>query len=86
LVQLTRLQKIHDNTVAENAQLKKDLTEAKALVDRIKASSTSRLRESAAPVDGKLPIKPTNIFNTNAGDALDAIAQQVSDARRAAGN
>jgi hypothetical protein len=86
LVQLTRLQKVHEGTLAKLATTEKELTEAKAFVEKIKASSTSRLRESAAPVDGKLPQPKADIFNTPATSALDALAAQITEQRRAQGS
>lgn len=85
LVQLTRLQKVHEGTLAKLAAKDKELTEAKAFVEKIKASSTSRLRESGAPVDGKLPQVKQDVFNTPATSALDALAAQITEQRRAQG-
>lgn len=85
LVQLTRLQKVHEGTLAKLAAKDKELTEAKAFVEKIKASSTSRLRESGAPVDGKLPKVQQDVFNTPATSALDALAAQITEQRRAQG-
>jgi hypothetical protein len=85
LAQLTNLQKVHDKTVSELATAKKELADAQALVAKVKASSTNRLRESAAPTDGKLPEKRPDPFNTHAVDALDTLAKSVMEQRRAAG-
>ena len=85
LVQLTRLQKVHEGALAKLATTEKALTEANAFVAKIKASSTSRLRESGAPVDGKLPAAKADIFNTPATSALDALAAQITETRRAQG-
>lgn len=85
LVQLTRLQKVHEGTLAKLASTEKELTETKAFLDKVKNSSTSRLRESAAPVDGKLPAPKSDIFNTPATSALDVLAQQITEQRRAQG-
>lgn len=85
IAQLTRLQNVHEALKTEHEATKKQLTDAQALIEKIKQSSTSRLRESAAPVDGKLPQQKANIFTTPTTDALDTLAKQVTEAKRAAG-
>lgn len=85
LVQLTRLQRVHEGALAALAAKDKELTETKTFLDKVKASSTSRLRESGAPVDGKLPTVKQDIFNTPATSALDALAAQITATRQAQG-
>jgi hypothetical protein len=85
LVQLTRLQKVHEGTLAKLTAAEKTLAEKEAFIAKIKASSTSRLRESGAPVDGKLPQVRQDIFNTPATSALDALAATITEQRRAQG-
>lgn len=86
LAKLTWLQGVHDKTLKSLETTRAELAKANELLAKVKASSTSRLRESAAPVDGKLPAKPQDIFTTPATDALDKLAQQITDQRRAAGS
>lgn len=85
IAKLTWLNAVHEATVKELATAREELTKAQALIQKIKTSSTSRLRESAAPVSGKLPEKPKDIFNTHATDALDTLAKQITEQRQAAG-
>ena len=75
-----RLKQVHAATVAENegltkkiTDLEKELTDAKATIARFKSASTTRLRESSAPADGRLPGDgQNNQFTQTATEALDA--------------
>ncbi len=83
------------NNQRETAGLKKDLeARTKELADvtekwnRVKAASTTRLREGGAPPAGGAP-KPkaaADQVHDRAGDALDAIAKQVMEAKAAKAN
>jgi hypothetical protein len=64
---------------------KKSLAEITEKWEKVKNSSTSRLRESGAPTGGTVTVKPTNDFNTRPADALDSLAKQVMEQRAAAG-
>ena len=86
VAKLTWLQGVHDRLVKAHEATKAELAQANELLAKVKASSTSRLRESAAPVDGKLPSKPQDIFTTPATDALDKLAAQITEQRRAQGS
>ena len=82
LATITANTKAHEAKVSElNTQIK-DLTEQ---LNKIKKSSTTRLRESGAPTDGKLPTAPTKGYYTQtSGDALDAVAKKVMEEKAAA--
>lgn len=79
----------------ETAGLKKELdAKTKELADvnakwaKVKESSTTRLREGGAPPNG-IPPKPrpaSDQVHDRAGDALDAIAKQVMEAKAAKAN
>jgi hypothetical protein len=85
-LQLFNLQRIHEKVLAEKTALEKANGELTAKLDKIKSSATSRLRESAAPADGKTPrLEKKNDFTTHAVDALDALAKQVMESKKAAG-
>lgn len=85
-MQLFNLQRIHERVLAEKTALEKANGELTAKLDKIKSSATSRLRESGAPADGKLPkVEKKNDFTTHPGDALDQLAKQVMETKKAAG-
>jgi len=81
--QLFQLQRVHAATKAEAEGLRKQLGEATAKLEKIKNSSRSRLSESAAPPSGQMPKPKVDVFTSRPGDALDALAKQVSDERAA---
>lgn len=85
MAQLFRLQASHEAVTKEREILKKELTDAKATVARLTASSTSRLRESgAAASDLPKPKDNTNIFTERAGDALDRLKSEKAKLQVAA--
>jgi len=67
----------------EKTKLEKELKEAKDLIERIKKSSTSRMRESAAPAPGAPSGAPKVDLNTSTGDALEAHRAAIEAARAA---
>lgn len=84
--QLFHLQREHASTEAQLAAVIKELAETKAQWEKVKAASTTRLRESAANPGATIPPKPASEqVNVRPGDALDALAQQVMATRAAAG-
>lgn len=87
MAQLLHLQPQLSAANARVAQLEKELKEANEKITKFKGASVSRLRESAAPTNGKLPEKKPDVdVNTRAGDALDSIMKQVQDERSRAVN
>lgn len=86
IAQLFNLQRVHEALKQSFEAMEKEVKELREYKDRVKKAGTSRLQESNAPTSGKLPAdKPANVFTTPATDALDALAKQVSDERRAKG-
>jgi hypothetical protein len=83
MAQLFQLQRTHSETKSRLDTAEKSLKEVTEKWEKIKSSSTSRLRESAAPSGGTASVKPKDSFTTHATDALDAIAKQVMEARAA---
>lgn len=84
IAQLFNLQRVHGALKDAHAALEKEVTELREWKARVKKAGTSRLNESNAPVNGIVaPAKPANQFTTPAVDALDALAKQVTDERRA---
>jgi hypothetical protein len=84
--QMCHLQNANKAQAAELTTTKAALAEAQGLLDRIKNSSTSRLRESGAPPNAQpAPPPKQNEFTTRPADALDALAQQVMAQRVAKG-
>lgn len=84
VAQLFNLQRNHAALEAKFAALEKEAKELREWKERVKKAGTSRLNESNAPTTGTLPApKATNQFTTPAVDALDQLAKQVSDERRA---
>jgi len=70
----------------ENVTLKKENTELKDKLARFKDASVSRLRETAAPSDGKVPkANEATDWNKPTVVALDDIARQVMEERAAKG-
>jgi hypothetical protein len=82
--QLLNLQRVHAATSGERDALKKELTEVKEKLDKLKNASVSRLRENQAPAGGKPVVKKEEQFNAHAGDALDKIRDQVMQERERA--
>jgi len=77
----TNTAKEHEAKVSSLNSQVKDLTDK---LERIKSSSTSRLRQSGADPSGKsIPAPNKNYFSQRSGDALDAVAQQVMEAKAA---
>lgn len=86
IAQLFNLQRVHESLKQSFEAMEKEVKELREYKDRVKKAGTSRLQESNAPTNGKLPAaNPPNVFTTPATDALDALAKQVSDERRAKG-
>jgi len=84
IAQLFNLQRVHASLKEAHTALEKEVKELREWKDRVKKAGTSRLNESNAPAGGiTAPPKPANQFTTPAVDALDALAKQVSDERRA---
>jgi hypothetical protein len=84
--ELFNAQRIVGEVRAELETTKKSLADITAKYEKIRAAGRTRLPESQAPVNGKLPNpKPVDTFNQRPGDALDALAKQVGEKRQAAG-
>jgi hypothetical protein len=85
MAQLFHLQRVHAGTTKALETTQKELSELTAKWEKVKNSSTSRLRESGATGGPNTAIKPADQFNTRPGDALDDIAKKVMEARANAG-
>jgi hypothetical protein len=86
MAQLFNLQRTHELTVKELTAAKKSLDDLTTKWNKVKDSSTSRLRESAAPAGGIAKVVPSEQqVNVRAGDALDSLAKQVMETRAAQG-
>lgn len=84
VAQLFNLQEVHKALKAAHATIEKEVAELRTFKEKMKNATRSRLPESQAPASGSASVqKPVNIFNTNAGDALDAAARQVTAERAA---
>jgi hypothetical protein len=85
-IQLFHERKVLATTIAENTALKASVKELEEKFKKIKDSSTTRLRESGAPPDGKMPQpKGETDFSERPGDAVDRLAKQIMAAKAAAG-
>lgn len=84
MAQLFNLQRAHAGVKADLESTKKALEEVTGKYERVKNASVSRLRASNAPDASVPPVTKTADVNTSTGDALDAIAKQVMEARAAA--
>lgn len=86
VAQLFNLQNLHQTLKAKFEVLEKEAADLRSFKDKVKGASRSRFPESQAPASGSPSVqKPTNIFNTNASDAVDALAKQVMAERAAKG-
>lgn len=75
-----------DATKKENESLKAKVTELEEKISKFKQSSISRMREGGAPPSGQLPTTKKEVdFSTPAIVALDDIAKQVMEEKRAKG-
>lgn len=73
---------------AENKILTAENAELKTSLAKLKNASVNRIREGNAPASGDLPKPKTDeqrLFNTPATQALDDIAKDISEKRKAAG-
>jgi len=71
---------------AKITTLEKTVEELNSKLARFKDASISRLRESGAPADGKLPVKKVDLdVTTPASQALDNLAREIVEKRQAAG-
>jgi hypothetical protein len=83
---MCHLQDVTKSQAAELTTVKAQLAEAQDLLNRVKGSSTSRLRESGASPNAQPAAPPKqNEFTTRPADALDALAAQVMATRVAKG-
>lgn len=85
MAQLFNLQREHTSLKAKFASMEKELTTKAALLDKVKASATTRLREGGAPAEGVRPAAAKAPGTERADDALDRIAKQVMEERKAKG-
>lgn len=83
MAQLFNVQRQNASMKTELDAAKKSLAEISEKYDKVKSSSTTRLRESGAPAGGVATVKPADQFNTHATDALDKLAKQVMEERAA---
>lgn len=80
MAKLLYVQPMYEAAQAKIAQLEKELKEATDKITAFKGASVSRLRESAVPPGGKLPVeKKDPDVNMRTVDALDSIAKQVQE-------
>lgn len=93
MAQLLYLQRVHDSVKQSleaesksHEETKKLLAEATAKIEKFKSASTSRLRESAAPPNGKLPEVKKDVDFRPASQAIDDIAKQISEERQRVSN
>ena len=85
MVQLFRLQAVHEATVKNAARLEASLAEATKTMDRLKAAGASRLRTSGAPEGGHITAASKNLdYNEKAGDAMDRLRAERARAQAAA--
>lgn len=85
-VQLFHERKVLAATLAEKDALKKTVADLEDKLAKIKASSTTRLRESGAPPDGKMPQPKSDVdFSERSGDAVDRLARQIMEEKAKAG-
>lgn len=85
-IRLFHERKEHSKVVSERDGLKKDVESLTAKIEAMKKSSTTRLRESAAPVSGQMPAvkDDTTQFTERPGDAIDRLAREIAAKREAA--
>lgn len=81
MAQLIYLQRVHESAKAELTATKKELVEAKIQLEKFTGASVSRLRETGARPGGNIAAAPKENWNSHAGDALDAIARQITEER-----
>jgi len=82
-VRLFHERKEHAKVSAERDGLKKEVETLTAKIDSMKKSSTTRLRDSAAPSDGRMPEAKddSQVFTEKSGSALDRIAREIAAKR-----
>jgi hypothetical protein len=86
MAQLFNLQRVHDALKAKYDALEKEATSLREYKDSVKKAARSRTPESQAPTGGAAQVTPkANQFTTPATDALDSLARQVTEERRAKG-
>jgi hypothetical protein len=86
MAQLFNLQREHASLKAQLESAVKERDALSTKMEKIKASATTRLRESAAPGEGvRQPAKPAVGVKTRTEDAVDALARQVMEERQAKG-
>jgi len=86
MAQLFQLQRTHAASAAKITALEKQVADANALVERLKASSRSRLPSNAPPA-GKVSDSPKNgelNLSARTGDVLDDLAKKVMEERERA--
>lgn len=80
--QLLYLQRLRAGEKAQFDAVTKELTEAKAKLEKLTKASVSRLSEGGAPPGRGTPAKPKGLdLNSNAAEALDNIARDISAER-----
>ena len=82
-IRLFHERKEHAKVSAERDGLKKDIEALNAKIEAMKKSSTTRLRESAAPADGRMPEfkDDAKVFTERPGDAIDRLAREIAAKR-----
>lgn len=83
MAQLFHLQREHESVKKQLAAKETELNEISEKYNKVKNSSTTRLRESGAPTTPNALPKPSTDVTVRTGDALDAIAKQVMEKRAA---
>jgi hypothetical protein len=90
MAQLLYLQRVHEATLSSVAEKDKVITEKDKSISelnerltKIKASSSSRLREGGAAPGARVDINQKTDLLKPAGDALDELAKKYTEARAA---
>jgi hypothetical protein len=86
MVQLFNIQRQHKTTVDKLTALEKEHTELKTKWEAAKKAGVSRLRESGASSTPSIPAAKPASLTAPAGDALDALARQITEQRAAKAN
>lgn len=84
--QFVNIRRLYEAQKGEVDRLTKDNAALNDKFEKLKRAGASKLKESAAPTDGKTNIQPKqDQFNTKAADALDAHAKAIMEQRAAVG-
>lgn len=85
MAQLFQLQRVHGALKAAHDKQSATVKELTEKIEKLKSASVNRMKESGAPPSGQLPaVKKDTDFNTPATVAIDEIARDLMEKRRAA--